>query len=114
MCTTARVRPLLLALPAALAVTRLPVTPCVFVNVLTRRTSLHRAENLAAVRLSAYNDLSKHVQMILDVVTLRPLRLSRLFLLVRLGKNFKIVRGNGAACRFPLQRLADNSVRQPR
>jgi hypothetical protein len=114
MCTTARVRPLLLALPATVAVTRLPVTPCVFVNVLTRRTSLHRAENLAAVRLSAYNDLSKHVQMILDVVTLRSLRLSRLFLLVRLGKYFKIVRGNGAACRFPLQRFPNNPVRQPR
>ena len=38
----------------------------VYLNAFTCRTSLHRTENLAAVRLSAYNDLSKHVQMILD------------------------------------------------
>jgi hypothetical protein len=41
-----------------------PVMP--YLNAPTRRTSLHRAKNLAAVRLSAYNDLSKHMQMILD------------------------------------------------
>jgi hypothetical protein len=35
-------------------------------NVFTRRTWLHGAENLAAVRLSAYNDLSKHMRMIFD------------------------------------------------
>src|SRR5262249_40962033 len=37
-----------------------------YLNALTCRTSLHTAENLAAVRLSAYNDLSKQVQMILN------------------------------------------------
>ena len=43
---------------------RHPAMP--YLNAPTRRTSLHRAKNLAAVRLSAYNDLSKHMQMILD------------------------------------------------
>lgn len=43
----------------------LPLALCCY--VFTRRTSLHGAENLAAVRLSAYNDLSKHLQLIFGV-----------------------------------------------
>lgn len=90
----------------------LPSCRLLFLNVFTSRTRLRRAENLAAVRLSAYNDLSKQPAGDLLGRLAIPLHLVGRILLIRFAQIVYLKAANAAVSGLRLQGFPDDSVRQ--
>lgn len=86
--------------------------PYVFVNAITRRTLLLEAENLAAVRLSADNDLSKHSADDLRCGFATRSRVGGFVPVVWLIEKVQVKARNGDIAGLRLDSLADDSVRQ--